>query len=128
MREAGEASGVLNTFRQIGISLGSAIIGAVLISTILVRVDAAAAQSQTIPPQSKQSIEKLLRAQATGIAFGDSGVFNSLPPQPRSEMMAMRRVATTVGIQRALWFGAAFTLLGFFVSMFLPLRANQESQ
>jgi hypothetical protein len=128
VREAGEASGVLNTFRQIGISLGSAIIGAVLISTILVRLDATLAQSATIPPQSKQTISNLLRDQATGVAFGESGVFDSLPPQPRSEMIAMRRLATTAGIQRAFWFGAAFALIGLAVSVFLPLRANQESQ
>ena len=126
VREAGEASGVLNTFRQIGISLGSAIIGAVLISTILVRLDAALAQSATIPPQSKEKISHLLRDQATGVAFGESGVFDSLPPQPRSEMIAMRRIATTVGIQRAFWFGAAFALIGLVVSVFLPLRARQD--
>src|SRR5207253_11366004 len=34
VRSAGEASGVTNTFRQIGITLGTAIIGAVMISTI----------------------------------------------------------------------------------------------
>jgi EmrB/QacA subfamily drug resistance transporter len=34
VREAGEASGVTNTFRQIGASLGAAIIGAILLSTI----------------------------------------------------------------------------------------------
>lgn len=128
VREAGEASGVLNTFRQIGISLGSAIIGAILISTILVRLDAAVAESATIPPQSKQTVTRLLRDQATGVAFGESNVFDSLPPEPRSEMIAMRRGATTIGIQRALWFGAAFALLGLAVSVSLPLRANQESR
>jgi len=34
VREVGEASGVMNTFRQIGASLGAAIIGAILLSTI----------------------------------------------------------------------------------------------
>jgi len=126
VREAGEASGVLNTFRQIGISLGSAIIGAVLISTILVRLDETLTSSSTIPSQSKQAIAHLLQAQASGVAFGDSKVFDSLPPQPRSEMLAMRRVATTAGIQRAFWFGAAFALLGFGVSMFLPMRPRSE--
>src|SRR5438105_14182594 len=64
VREAGEASGVTNTFRQIGLTLGAAVLGAILISTILIRLDAAVEQSASIPPQSKGSIIKMLRHQA----------------------------------------------------------------
>ncbi len=126
VREAGEASGVTNTFRQIGISLGAAIIGAVLISTILVRLDNAVEQSPNIPPQSKESIVRMLRSQAAGLAFGESGVFDSLPPEIRAQMIAMRRAATTTGIQRAFLCGALFTLLGLAVSTQLPLRPKKD--
>ena len=126
VREAGEASGVLNTFRQVGISLGAAVIGAILISTILVQLNAGLAQSPNITPQSKQAISRLLVAQSSGLAFGESGIFNSLPPQIRNEMMAMRKAATTAGIQRAFGWGAAFALLGLAVSTLLPLRPNQD--
>jgi EmrB/QacA subfamily drug resistance transporter len=126
VREAGEASGVTNTFRQIGISLGAAIIGAVLISTILVRLDNAVEQSPNISPQSKESIIRMLRSQAAGLAFGESGVFDSLPPAIRSQMIAMRLAATTTGIQRAFLCGALFTLLGLAVSTQLPLRPKES--
>jgi len=126
VREAGEASGVTNTFRQIGISLGAAIIGAVLISTILVRLDNAVEQSPNISPQSKESIIRMLRSQAAGLAFGESGVFDSLSPEIRSQMIAMRLAATTTGIQRAFLCGALFTLLGLAVSTQLPLRPKES--
>ena len=126
VREAGEASGVSNTFRQIGMSLGSAVIGAILISTILIRLDTAVEQSGNIPAQSKASIIATLRAQAAGLAFGDSGIFDSLPPALRREMIALRRDATTAGIQRAFVCGALFSLLGLGVSTLLPLRPKQE--
>jgi len=60
--------------------------------------------------------------QAAGLAFGDSGVFDSLPPEIRGQMIAMRRAATTTGIQRAFLCSALFTLLGLAVSTQLPLR------
>jgi predicted MFS family arabinose efflux permease len=124
IREAGEASGVMNTFRQIGISLGAAIIGAILISTILLRLETTVAKSASIPQQTKSAIAHLLVQQASGLAFGESGIFDSLPPQTRMEMIAMRRVATTDGIQRAFLWGAAFAILGLIVSTFLPLRPD----
>jgi len=126
VREAGEASGVSNTFRQIGLSLGAAVIGAILISTILVRLDAAVEQSNNIAPQSKAQIIGMLRAQATGLAFGDSGIFDALAPPIRSEMIAERRLATTAGIQRAFLVGAFFALVGLGLSTLLPLRPRQE--
>jgi EmrB/QacA subfamily drug resistance transporter len=128
VREAGEASGVTNTFRQIGLSLGAAIIGAILITTILVRLDAAVEQSRNIPPQQKPQIIKMLRDQATGLAFGESRIFDALPPNIRSEMVAERRLATTAGIQRAFVCGALFALLGLTVSTFLPLRPDEHSR
>ncbi|HJT17743.1 MAG TPA: MFS transporter [Thermoanaerobaculia bacterium] len=127
VREAGEASGVLNTFRQVGISLGSAIIGAVLISTILVQLDSGIARSAAIPPQSKHSIVGMLAQQSSGVAFGDTGMFNSMPPQTRNEMMTLRRAATTAAIQRAFWFGAGFALLGLGVASFLPRRPREHA-
>jgi MFS family permease len=126
IREAGEASGVTNTFRQVGATLGAAVIGAILISTILVHLDAAVEQSASIPPQSKPPIIATLREQAAGLAFGEGGIFDKLPPAIRDEMIARRRVATTEGIQRAFLVGAFFALLGLGVSTFLPLRPSEQ--
>jgi EmrB/QacA subfamily drug resistance transporter len=128
VREAGEASGVTNTFRQIGMTLGAAVIGAILISTILVRLDSAVEQSPNIPPQAKPPIIRMLRDQATGLAFGERGIFDKLPPQIRTEMIEYRRLATTAGIQRAFLVGAFFALLGLGVSTLLPMRPNEHSQ
>jgi len=107
--DAGEASGVANTFRQIGIALGTAIIGAVMISTILARLEAA------VPPQSKPAIMKMMTANAAELAFGEHGVIETLPPP----MRALRAPATEEGIKRAF-------LLGLAASTFLPLRPRQS--
>jgi hypothetical protein len=124
--EAGEASGVTNTFRQIGSSLGAAIIGSVLLTSIVTDLQAAVSASPRIPPPDKPAIEGRLRQQASGLAFGTSGVFDRLPPAARGEMDAARRVATTDGNRKALLYGAGFVLVGLLVSTKLPLRAEER--
>jgi Na+/melibiose symporter-like transporter len=126
VNDAGEASGVSNTFRQIGISLGTATIGAILISTILVRLDTAVTQSPRIPPSSKATITTTLRANAAELAFGERGMFDALPPPIRAEMAQSRRTATAAGIQRAFLWCALFAVMGLATSAFLPLRPREH--
>jgi Na+/melibiose symporter-like transporter len=126
VKSAGEASGVTNTFRQVGISLGTAIIGAILISTILGGLEGAVAGSGEVPREQKAPISKLLVANSAELAFADQGVFNTLPPAVRGEMSNLRRVSTTAGIRRAFLWCAFFAVLAFGVSMFLPLRPDGQ--
>src|SRR5207245_1317062 len=125
VRTSGEASGVKNTFRQIGASLGAAIIGAILLSTILIDLDTAVGSSQRIPPAEKNGIVAMLRAQAPGLAFGGGELFARLPPDVRTEMIELRRSATTAGIRKAFLWGAIFAALGVIVSTRLPLRPRE---
>jgi EmrB/QacA subfamily drug resistance transporter len=127
VREAGEASGVTNTFRQIGSSLGAAIIGAILLSSILSTLEADVAQSPRIPPQSKAPIANMLRAESSSLAFGGAEVFARVEPATRSEMVQLRRTATTAGNRSALLYGAVFLVIALLVSTKLPLRPNEES-
>lgn len=127
VRDAGEASGVTNTFRQVGASLGAALIGAVLLSSILTNLEGSVLASPSVPQASKVAIERMLRAQASGLAFGGDEIFAKTPPPVRREMVGLRRVATTTGIRNAFLFGALFALLGLAVSTRLPLRPKEHS-
>ena len=69
---------------------------------------------------------RMLVAQSSGIGFGDNRTFNVLPPAARNEMMNLRRAAKTRAIQRAFWFGAGFSPLGFGEVPFLPRRPKKE--
>jgi EmrB/QacA subfamily drug resistance transporter len=124
--EAGEASGVTNTFRQIGSALGAAIIGAVLLTSIVNDLQATVAESGRIPAAVKPEIDNQLRQQASSLAFGSGGLFERLPPAARGEMTTARRVATTDGNRKALLYGAGFVLLGLLASTRLPRRAKEE--
>jgi EmrB/QacA subfamily drug resistance transporter len=132
VEEAGEASGVTNTFRQIGSSLGAAIIGSVLLTSIVADLQAAVGQSARIPPPEKPAIDRTLRQSSSSLAFngggGQGGPFDRLPPAIRGEMNAARRVAITDGDRKALTYGAGFVLLGLLVSTRLPLRAAEQGR
>ena len=128
VQEAGEASGVTNTFRQIGSSLGAAIIGAVLLTSIVGDLQAVVRSSPQIPPGAKPGIDRMLRQQSSGLAFGAGGMFDRLPPATRDEMSRARRVATTDGNRKALLYGAGFVLLGLLVSTQLPLWAEGQGR
>jgi EmrB/QacA subfamily drug resistance transporter len=122
VRDAGEASGVMNTFRQVGAALGAAIIGAILLSTIVTNMQSAIDTSAAIPTQEKSRLDASLRLQAPALAFGSAEVFAEVPQATRQELDRMRREATTMGDRTALLCGAGFALLGLLVSVRLPLR------
>ena len=126
--EAGEASGVTNTFRQVGATLGAAIIGSVLLTSIGTDLQAAVRSSPRIAPAAKPAIDATIRMHASSLAFGSSGIFDALPAATRDELAASRRVATTNGNRKALLYGAAFILLGLVVSTRLPLRAQEQGR
>jgi EmrB/QacA subfamily drug resistance transporter len=128
VEEAGEASGVTNTFRQIGSSLGAAIIGAILLTSIVGDLQGAVAGSARIPPAEKTAIDATLRQQSSSLAFGANGVFDRLAPETRDQMNAERRVAVASGNRKALLYGAGFILLGLLVSTRLPLRAEGQGR
>jgi EmrB/QacA subfamily drug resistance transporter len=128
VEEAGEASGVANTFRQVGSSLGAAIIGAVLLTSIVTDLESAVGASARIPPAARPGIEAGVRRQGSGLAFGSGGLFDRLPPAARAEMADSRRLATIDGNRKALLYGAAFALLGLLASTRLPLRAAEHGQ
>jgi predicted MFS family arabinose efflux permease len=123
VEEAGEASGVTNTFRQIGSALGAAILGAVLLTSIVGNLEAAVNASPRIPASAKPQIEDTLRRQASNLAFGGAELFEGLPSATRHEMTEARRAATVEGNRKALLYGAGFVLLGLLISTRLPLRA-----
>jgi EmrB/QacA subfamily drug resistance transporter len=128
VREAGEASGVGNTFRQVGSALGAAIIGAVLLSTILTNIEADVATSGRVPAAGKPAISSMLREQSSALAFGGAEVFASQPDGTRAALIEFRRDATTAGNQEALLYGAAFAFLGVLISTRLPANPRLRTE
>lgn len=126
VEEAGEASGVVNTFRQIGAALGAAIIGAVLLSTIVSQVRTEVTSNSALTGAEKQTIAMTVAHDPSELAFGGAHLLEGLSPAGRAEMSALRRDATTSGSRRALLYGAAFALLGLAISTRLPATVREH--
>jgi EmrB/QacA subfamily drug resistance transporter len=128
VQEAGEASGVNNTFRQIGSSFGSAIIGAALVATLTASLSAGVKASPVIPEAQKPAIAQSVAAAASSVEFG--GVrqesAHPLPPDVEQELSRIAKQASTDGSRRAIIFTTLFSFLGFLLAGLLPNIKNVE--
>lgn len=127
VNQAGEASGVNNTVRQIGSSLGTAVIGSVLIASIAGGLSSGVTSSSAIAPSHRAAVSQEVRAQASVVEFGGSLVSTQpLTPDERVEVKRLADRATVRADRTALLFTLLFTALGFLLAARLPNTRNVE--
>lgn len=127
VQESGEASGVNNTFRQIGSSLGAAIIGAVLLSTLATNMTQSIKDSHIIPEAAKSQIIEKVAQQPSSFEFGASSKSQKNKPSfIELETLRISHEATVAGNKYALFYAAIFAFLGLIVAFFLPKAKDIE--
>ncbi len=127
VQQAGEASGVNNTLRQVGMTLGSAILGAVLLSTLATNLSTGVRNSQIIPDALKETLSEQVQTNASAIEFGGpSSIPGAMPPQLSEEISNIAKQATTNANKTTLLYGALFSFLGFLVASFLKTSKTAE--
>lgn len=127
VQQAGEASGVNNTLRQVGMTLGSAILGAVLLSTLATNLSTGVRESQIIPDALKETLSTQVQNNASAIEFGGpSTIPGAIPPQLTDEISNIAKQATTNANKTTLLYGALFSFLGFLVASFLKTSKTAE--
>src|SRR5581483_2164894 len=113
VQQAGEASGVNNTLRQVGSSFGSAIIGAVIISVLTSHVASGIVNSSVIPQQQKGLISEVVHKQISVIEFGGQIQLGEHIPAPiTNEIINVSKQATVDAVRTSLWYAAGFAFLG----------------
>jgi EmrB/QacA subfamily drug resistance transporter len=121
VQQAGEASGVTNTMRQIGSTLGSAIIGAVLLSALATNLANGIQTSTVIPEIYKPNLTTVVQKQTSSIEFsGGAQLGSEIPQTITHEIKNIGTHATVDANKMALFYTALFALLGVFTSFFLP--------
>jgi hypothetical protein len=110
-RRAGMASGINNTFRQVGIATGIAALGAIFQSRITSHI----AASGKVPASQ---VDRLAQAVSSG---GTQQALQSVPASARSEAAALAHSAFISGLNEILLV-AAFILFGGAVLAFVLIR------
>lgn len=129
VEQAGEASGVNNTFRQLGATLGSAIIGTVLIGTLGTGLADGVRMSTVIPDRMKPALVDAVSHQASNVEFGGGAKLGTtVSKEIREEIVAISHRATVQANKQSLVYGAIFALLGFFVSLLLPAVKKEDEE
>lgn len=125
--QVGEASGVNNTFRQLGATLGTAIVGAVLITTISNNLVSGIEASAVIPPIAKPFIIDGVSKQTSNVEFGGGAKMSTnLPAELTNEITKISHIAITDANKESIMFAAIFSALGLFASIWLPGGHNIE--
>ena len=125
--EAGEAAGVNNTFRQIGSSFGTAIIGAALLTALMSNLNSGISKSGVIPTWLKPQLAQVVSAQTSNVEFGGGAKLPVMQsPAVSAEIIKVSHQATTDANAVALLYGLGFTVLGFLVSFSLPKSREVE--
>lgn len=130
VQEAGEVSGVNSTLRTVGQTLGSAIIGAILLSTLSTNLTNGIQASSVIPAAQKGVIAQAVSKQTSGIEFGSgatiSGTNGHVPAPIATEINRISAQATVDSTHVSLLIGAGFLALALGLASFLPKRKNVE--
>ncbi|HXI13517.1 MAG TPA: DHA2 family efflux MFS transporter permease subunit [Thermoanaerobaculia bacterium] len=120
VKQSGEAAGVSNTFRQVGSSLGSAAIGAVLLSALIGNLHQSVDADRTLPASDRAAINHAIQYQPSELAFSGDLALPGTTSGAAPRLSQLRRAATTFAIRRALLIAAAFAFLALLVSFRLP--------
>lgn len=128
--ESGEASGINNTLRQVGSTFGSAIIGAVVLTTMASSLIGGVNESTVIPEQLKPQISQAVSEQASSIELGGegSGATAQLPAPVQAELKTIANQASADSSQQAMLYTAVFMVAAFSVSFALPNVRDLEKR
>lgn len=127
VEQAGGAAGVNNTFRQIGTSLGQALIGAILISSLTAQLSHDISASKVLPPAVKPQVKAAVAASAESLGTQSSSPQQHLPPAVTKEIIRIKNDAIVKGVRSGFLATSCATALAFILSFTLPLRAQQHA-
>lgn len=124
VRVAGEASGINNTFRQLGATMGNAIIGSVMIAALTTNVTAGVQGSTVIPNVLKPTIEAGISTQVQSLGQNTAATQQSgsrpLPANIKAELTRVSADATARAVRHAVTYAVVILGVGVVAALWLP--------
>jgi EmrB/QacA subfamily drug resistance transporter len=125
--EASEASGLQGTAQNLGMALGTAVIGTVILSVALSSISSDVEASTSIPVEAKNEIELAVEEGLTKPAVDQLEIqLAEQPPEVQAEAQRIFDEATLSGFQGAILAGGVVALLGALVAFRLPRKKLEE--
>jgi EmrB/QacA subfamily drug resistance transporter len=124
--QSAEVGGLQNTFTNFGASLGTALVGAVLIGSLTSGLIAGVSTNTAVPADATAKATVQLEG---GVPFvSDSELEKALQatdltPTAREAVVAENASARLIGLRSALWMVALLIVIGLFFTGMLPRRA-----
>ena len=126
VQQSGEASGVNNTLRNVGSTLGSAIIGAVVLTAIATNLTKGIKDSQVIPTAAKAAISQAVAGHAGEVQFGTEKKQVGVNPIVAKEIVTISHQATVDANKTAMDLMLVFVFTTLLLSTQLPNVSNVE--
>ncbi len=125
VQQAGEASGLNNTFRQVGASFGQALIGAILISVIVTQLNTDVSASTVLPEHLKPTVaaDVASAAQSLGASPTPSA---GVPSAVTQEVTKIKNDSIIKGVRSGMIVTISVSVLALLVSTQLPMRSKTE--
>lgn len=121
--EASEASGLQGTFQNLGMALGTAVIGTVILSVAFSSMGNGVQDSQVLTDDVRTEIGSALeRPFADADAAAVEEVVAGLPQDQQDELRSIYTTATNDGFQGAILAGGFVALLGALLAFRLPKK------
>jgi len=124
--QSAEVGGLQNTFTNIGASLGTALVGAVLIGSLTTTFIAGVTDNPAVPAAVTAKATVKLESGVPFISDTDlatSLATTDLSPSAQEAVVAENAAARLTGLRSALWLVALLTVVGLFFTGMLPRRA-----
>jgi hypothetical protein len=123
--EASEASGLQGTAQNLGMALGTAIIGTVILGVAFTSISNQIEASDVIPEGTKTELESVAKRPLTQ-AEAVAEVVAELPSDQQTELTEIFDTATVRGFQGAILVGGLVALIGAGLAFRLPKRKLED--
>lgn len=129
-QKSAEASGILNTFQQVGNSVGVAILGTILSVALVYSINTQVTQSTVITSENKQAVSQKLTSgvEVASTEYVEQQAQNVTTDEQASEIATIYEIARTNAFQATTVTMGLFALLAFVMTLGLPKKIKETEE